>query len=58
MISLLEWLEERRDNCERIADLKTGSDRAGWLEDMVYFTAAVEAVEELVSARETIASFR
>lgn len=42
-LTLIQWLEERKANALRIADLKTGEDRAGWLEDARYFELAIEA---------------
>jgi hypothetical protein len=38
---VVEWLKERRANCLRIADTKTGPLRRGWLEDAEYFEAAI-----------------
>lgn len=40
-MDLIDWLEERRANCERIARTKTGDERIGWLEDEAYFKLAV-----------------
>lgn len=37
---VLAWLEERRDNCRRIATAKTGPDAKGWIEDAGLFEAA------------------
>jgi hypothetical protein len=49
-LPLKEWLEERRDNCRRIAKTKHGTEREGWLEDMQYFSRAVQVVESLIAA--------
>jgi hypothetical protein len=38
---VLEWSQERLANSERIADLKSGADREGWLEDVSYWRAIV-----------------
>lgn len=34
---LIEWVQERYDNCIRIANQKQGSDKFGWLMDAVHF---------------------
>lgn len=39
---LIKWLAERRDNCLRIAEEKTGEDRLGWLIDAAYFDQALK----------------
>lgn len=49
-LSLLDWLEERRQNALRIAKTKHGDDRQGWLEDVSYFARAGEAVRQLIAA--------
>lgn len=38
---VIEWFEERRANCIRLAEGKEREDRLGWLEDATYFEAAV-----------------
>lgn len=32
-----QWIAERVENCERLAQFKSGEDRQGWLEDASYF---------------------
>lgn len=39
------WLQDRRDNCQRIARSKRGEDRKGWLDDVAFFTAAVGLID-------------
>ena len=48
------WLKDRMVNCERIAKLKSGDDRAGWLEDADYFKAVIADRESAASAIRTI----
>jgi hypothetical protein len=59
MNTVVNWLAARRDNALRIADLRSGDDRAGWLEDANYFAAAVRALDVvpdlLTALRELIA---
>lgn len=50
-LSLIDWLEERRLNCLRIAEIKQLSDREGWLEDAEYFKRAIAAIESAQEAR-------
>lgn len=45
-ISLTSWIQERLDNCHRIAAGKSGSDRDGWLEDATYFAGVLMALAE------------
>jgi hypothetical protein len=49
-ISLLEWIDERLQNCLRIAQNKQGDDRDGWIEDAAYFTAIKDSVSRLMGA--------
>jgi hypothetical protein len=41
-----QWLAERLANCQRLAQEKTGADRAGWLEDARYFKAALHLLAD------------
>lgn len=44
---VLDWLQERRANCVRIAaEKKSDDDKAGWLEDAIYFHAATKYLEK------------
>ncbi len=51
-LTLVDWLEERRQNALRIASrCKTDSnERQNWLEDASYYSRAVFAVEKLMAA--------
>jgi len=44
-IDVMNWLEERRDNCRRIAAERSGNDRNGWLDDYEHFSAAIALIE-------------
>lgn len=44
-LSTLEWARERLANSERIADQKTGADRASWLEDVRYWRDIVRRLQ-------------
>lgn len=46
-MNLTTWLKERELNCRRLAAGKTGSDRAGWIDDAEHFQRALKAVDEL-----------
>lgn len=39
------WLVDRQQNCLRHAQMRTGADREGWLEDMAYFSAAIGMID-------------
>lgn len=49
---LIRWLEERRDNCLRLAQDKVGEDRLGWIEDANYFDQAIKCAEQYRGDRE------
>ena len=51
-MKLTTWLKERELNCRRLAAGKTGSDRAGWIDDAEHFQRALAAVEELESLKQ------
>lgn len=51
---VLEWLMDRKDNCERIAKTKTGDDRADWEKDAAYFLAAAKLISDAYPADETV----
>ncbi len=40
------WLQERLDNCLRIAELACVPDRSAWIDDASYFSAAIEQITE------------
>ena len=44
---IIVWLQERLDNCLRIAKLKDGSDREEWLNDARYFSMAIGTIRGL-----------
>jgi hypothetical protein len=46
-LSLIDWLEERRQNALQIAKTKRGEDRQGWLEDASYFARSREDSRDL-----------
>lgn len=43
---LLTWVQERHENCLRIAAQKIGQERYGWLEDAAYFAALCDVVRK------------
>lgn len=44
---VVEWLQERHDNCIRHAASKIGDDRDGWLEDAYHFELALTCLKSL-----------
>lgn len=52
--AVLEWLMDRKDNAERIAKTKTGTDRAGWEQDAAYFLAAAKLISDAYPPDETV----
>ena len=45
-----QWLQERHENCVRIAAQNTGADKAGWIEDAAYFAEALASIAALENA--------
>lgn len=46
-IPLEEWVLERLENSERIAETKTGDDKTGWLADAEYFRKLLSIVVQI-----------
>lgn len=46
-IPLEVWVLERLENAELIAEMRIGSDRAGWLEDAEYFRKLLSIVVQI-----------
>lgn len=44
-LSPLQWAQERLNNSERLAQLKSGKDRDGWLEDAEYWRSIIELIK-------------
>jgi hypothetical protein len=42
--SLEHWIEERMNNCMKIAQGKSGPDQAGWLEDADCFRRVLQLI--------------
>jgi hypothetical protein len=40
----LDWLAERKENCLRILQQKTGDDREGWIDDAAKFGHAISLI--------------
>lgn len=49
---LLQWTRDRLANCELIAAHKSGSDRAGWLDDASHFERIIAALSTPAPLRE------
>lgn len=47
---LLSWLAGRKANCLRIADLKAGADRRGWLDDAANYQNVISRISTLTEA--------
>jgi hypothetical protein len=45
VLSLKDWLQERLDNCNRIAATRDGATRDGWFEDAEYFRRLIAVVD-------------
>jgi hypothetical protein len=54
---LLTWLNERAENCQRIAGDKIGADREGWLEDAAFFQSAIARIESDRAKIETLTRY-
>lgn len=52
-LPLKDWLKEREANCLRIANTKTSSDKAGWLEDASYFSKCIEQLSRAPAVQVT-----
>lgn len=44
--SIIEWLEERRQNCLRISRLAGCDDVAEWISDARYFEGAIKLAQQ------------
>jgi len=49
----LDWLEERKANCVRLASRKSGTDRDGWIDDGAHFGHAISLIRRAYRARGT-----
>jgi hypothetical protein len=56
-MTLIEWLYERLDNCNRLAKEKRGADKAGWIEDASYFEAAIDMASDAATLRGYIRTY-
>jgi hypothetical protein len=50
-MTLTDWLQERFDNCIRIAGKKKRAERDGWIKDAVWFQLAMKSIAELEKIR-------
>ena len=44
---IVDWLQERMDNCLKIADTKSGRDQLGWIQDAEHFAMAIATITNL-----------
>lgn len=44
-----DWIKERMANCLRIAKMKEGTDRRGWLEDAAFFAVVISMLDTIQS---------
>jgi hypothetical protein len=52
--SVSDWIDERYENCLRIASLKSGDEKDGWLEDAAYFAEIKRLINNSEKALDAI----
>lgn len=61
MLELLDWLQERKENCLRLAKSRDERDQGGWFEDAAYFQAAIYRIKALdgliIQAQRALAAY-